>query len=54
MCVKGAGSAGTETNRITTELALCFETKANEISDPGKGGEFLLSYPNTKKEIFLT
>jgi len=52
MCVKEAGSAGTETNRITAELAVCFETKANEISVSGKGGELRLSYPNTKKEIF--
>jgi len=54
MCVIEAASAGTETNRITAELAVCFETKVNEISVPGKGGEFLLSYANTKKEIFLT
>jgi hypothetical protein len=32
-----------------TELAVCFETKANKISVPLKGGEFLLSYPNYKK-----
>jgi hypothetical protein len=33
---------------------VCFETKANEISVPGKSGEFILSYPNSKKEIFVT
>jgi hypothetical protein len=32
---------------------VCFETKANEISVPGKGGEFLLSYPNSKNKRVL-
>jgi hypothetical protein len=41
-------------NRIKAELVVCFETKANEISVPGQGGEFLLCYPNSKKEIFVT
>jgi hypothetical protein len=54
MSVKEAGSTGTETNGIRAELVVCFETKANEISVPGKGGEFILSYPNSKKEIFVT
>jgi hypothetical protein len=49
MSVKDAGSTFTETNRIRAELVVCFETKTNEISVPGKGGVFLLSYPNSKK-----
>lgn len=36
-------------NRIKAELVIGLETKANEISVPGKRGEFLLGYPNSKK-----
>ena len=54
MSVKDAGSTFTETNKIRVELVVCFETKANEISVPGKGGVFLLFYSNSKKDIFVT
>lgn len=41
-------------SRIKAELVVCFETKANEISVPVQGGEFILCYSNCKKENFVT